>query len=85
MRTIHYDKQEKYTGSTETHVATDTMMDDHFNDSLKLEEGFAASSGVRNETAETGGRVKAPEKRDASIPAITIDKFEEDNAGLADA
>lgn len=85
MRTIHYNSQEKYTGNTETHIATDVMMNENFNSSLKLEEGFAASSGIRNETAETGGRVKAPEKGDASIPAITLAKFEEENSGLADA
>ncbi len=85
MRKINYDEPEKYTGNTEPHIATDVMMEEGFNSSLKLEEGFAASSGIRNETAETGGRVKAPEKGDASIPAITLAKFEEENAGLADA
>lgn len=85
MRTIEYNEQETDSPNTETHIATDVMMNEDFNASLKLEEGFAASSGIRNETAETGGRVKAPEKGDASIPAITIDKFEEENAGLADA
>lgn len=51
---------------------------------LSYEEGFGASSGIRPEVAETGGRAKAPEMQDDAIPDRTPDSLEKENAGLAD-
>jgi hypothetical protein len=85
MRTVKYDDQDKGTGSTETHVATDlAMTKKHGNMQGALEEGFAASDGVRGVTAASGGRVKHPEKGDASIPGPVTDSVENENPGLAD-
>jgi hypothetical protein len=84
MRTIPYNTKEKNTGSTETHVATDTKMDDETYDAQRMEEGFAASDGVRAGTAESGGRVKRPESSDSPFPDRTPLSIEKENPGLAD-
>jgi hypothetical protein len=49
-----------------------------------MQEGFAASSGVSNETAESGGRVPASEEGDESITARVTSPNAHENAGLAD-
>lgn len=85
MRRRDYDTMyDENSGGTETHLATDVKMDrvTHYIDAeTSYEEGFASASGVRNETAESGGRLKHPEtKDDARVPG----SIEHENAGLAD-
>jgi hypothetical protein len=86
MRTIEYDdKETSDTGSTETHIATDEAMNKKFGNMQRaLEEGFAASNGVRGGTAESDGRVKHPEKSDYSRPNRVTNSIEDENPGLAD-
>jgi hypothetical protein len=86
MRIRDYDTMyDENMGSTAEHVATGTRMQDKvMQQSHVYEEGFAASSGIRNETAETGGRVKHPEVKDHSNRNIAANSIEEENAGLAD-
>lgn len=90
MRKINYNDKPIPTG-TSTHRGVDEQMEE----TVKFEgtsdvtdnsyrEGFAASSGVRNGTAETGGRVRHPETGDDSRPDRTPDSIENENAGLAD-
>ena len=50
----------------------------------RYEEGFGASSGIRPETAETGGRVRTPEMGDDALIDRTPNNLEKENAGLAD-
>ena len=91
MRRIDYNAEES--GNTETHIAVDEKMrnqpaelQDDFQDDL--EEGFASASGVRNETAATGGRVKHPETKDEDrtnrLSHRAPNPVEDENAGLAD-
>lgn len=87
MKTRDYDTiYNDTTGGTETHLAVDEAMQDKNAQAQHVyEEGFAASSGVRQETAETGGRIKHPEMKDDSRPDRVPDSIEEENAGLADS
>jgi hypothetical protein len=79
--------------STDSHLGVDKMIQnslDHGStaDGLtaqQYEEGFGASSGIRPEVAETGGRLKAPEMKDDAIPDRTPNSPEKENAGLADS
>ncbi len=85
MRTIKYEEQDKNTGNTENHIATDESMEKKFgNLQYAYDEGFAASDGVRGETAETDGRVQHPEKGDESRPKRPDGSIENENPGLAD-
>ena len=89
MRTRDYDTMYKETsGGTETHTATDEMIrrnsDQPGLHRQAFEEGFASASGVRGETAETGGRITHPEQFDRSLPERDAPEVEEENAGLAD-
>lgn len=81
MRRIDYGKQE--TASTETHLSVDENLRKRSQNAF--EEGFAASSGVRPETAETGGRVKNPEKKDSALVESTLDAVADENAGLTES
>jgi hypothetical protein len=86
MRKVDYDKLQKSTGSTETQVAVDEAMDKKYgNIQNAYEEGFASAHGVRNETAESSGRVRHPEMADDTRPDRTPDSIEEENPGLADS
>jgi hypothetical protein len=51
---------------------------------LAYEEGFAASDGVRPETAETSGHAKHPETKDDAAVEGPEDSIENENPGLAD-
>ena len=91
MRRVNYDEKPDRTG-TPTHRGVDEQMEEtaRFDGTgdvtgKSYREGFAASSGVRNETAETGGRVRAPEMGDNSRPDRVPNSIEEENAGLADS
>lgn len=84
MRTIKYDEKEKYSGNSETHIATDTHMDTEHYDAQRMEEGFAASDGVRPATAESGGRVKHPETDDKATTENIPESIAKENPGLAD-
>ncbi len=92
MRTIDTTKPDAGS-STETHRGVDEQIEKTLDDGSTADgrveksyrEGFAASSGIRPETAETGGRAKAPEMADDAIPDRTPDSIEKENAGLADS
>ena len=84
MRIIDYDKNEKNTGGSETHVAVDESIEKKFGNERAYEVGFSASDGVRAGTMETDGRVKHPEKGDDTIPKRTPEAIENENPGLAD-
>ena len=85
-RVRDYDAPGEYTGGTDTHLAVDDAIRNESN--TALEEGFAAASGVRNETAETGGRIKHPETKDEEYTKRDTHQapnpVDEENAGLAD-
>ena len=88
----HAQQKKTAASGTETHLGVDQQIEKTLQDgssdagsiALSYREGFAASSGIRPETAETGGRAKAPEMKDDVIPDRTPDSIEEENAGLAD-
>ena len=87
MRTIDYDAKDA--ASTENHLSVDAQIEeviDHAGgqQDLALREGFAASSGIRPESAETGGRIDHPEMLDDTMPDPVPDIIEEENPGLAD-
>jgi hypothetical protein len=85
MRKVKYEDQEKGTGGTETHLATDQVIKGNSSyPSQAMEEGFAASDGVRGVTSASGGRVKHPEKDDASLNDPVPESIEDENPGLAD-
>lgn len=91
MKHRDYDTMyDETTGNTDTHLAVDSQMKKSIakgstsEDRLEYEEGFAAASGVRPETAATGGRIKHPETKDASNPDPVPSSIEKENAGLAD-
>lgn len=72
------------TGNTETHIAVDERLENE--DLLAFEEGFAAASGIRPETAESGGRIKHPEDKDSALnEGRVVSHIEEEDAGLADS
>jgi hypothetical protein len=85
MRRIDYDQKDKNTGNTENLIAVDQPVEKEFGNMQRAyEEGFAASDGVRGETAETNGRVKHPEKGDASSTRHAEGGIDDENPGLAD-
>lgn len=77
---------------TSNHLGVDEMIEESLQEGSSAdgriakiyEEGFAASSGVRSETADSGGRIKAPEMKDDALSDRTADSLEKENAGLAD-
>ena len=74
----------KNTGSTETHIAVDEQLESE--DPRAYVEGFASASGIRPETAESGGRIKHPEDRDAPQVEGQLDNMlDEENARLANS
>ena len=88
MRKIDYD--EKDTASTENHLSVDTEMKEVIDHPGSIQdhafvEGFAASSGVRQESAETGGRLDHTEILDELLPDSEPMPVDEENAGLADS
>lgn len=85
MRKIRYESEDS--PNTDNHLSVDTQMElviDHPESNQRsraLSEGFAASSGIRPETAESGGTLKHPETKDGVRSLSSVDK---ENAGLAD-
>lgn len=65
MPTRNYDDKES--ASTETHLSVDEKIRRSESESTSYEEGFATESGVRPETAESGGRIRHPEDKDAAL------------------
>lgn len=92
MRHVEYNDTPEPTG-TATHRGVDEVVKESVDrgsssdgDVAKLfREGFGASSGVQQETAESGGRIASPEMKDDSIPDRTPNSVEKENAGLADS
>lgn len=85
MRKRDYDTMyKKSTGGTGNQLAVDDEIKESEFESIAYEEGFASASGVRPETAETGGRVRYPETKDAARPDPVPLSIEKENAGLAD-
>lgn len=84
-RVIDYDQKDS--PNTDTHLSVDTKIRTDLENpatSPAFEEGFAASSGVRPQAAETGGRIKDEETLDDTDPDRVIDATEIEIAGLAD-
>ena len=81
------DYEQSDTPSTETHRSVDQQIAQDLATpaSASMREGFAASSGIRPETAETHGGIRAPEMKDDSKPDRVPDSIEKENAGLADS
>lgn len=74
----------KDAAGSETHMAVDDKMKRGYTPET-MREGYGAASGVRPETAETGGRAKHPESEDGSLtPERKSNHIEDENAGLAD-
>ncbi len=86
------------TGNSGNHIAADEMIRRRNNlqdnrtgyqegGSLRdaYEESFASASGVRGQTAETGGRIRHPETGDQLRPDPMPSQLEQENAGLADS
>jgi hypothetical protein len=86
MRRIDYDAPDKNTGNTENQIATDeSMVKKYGNLGRAYQEGFAASSGVRGQTAETDGGETHPETADEPSVRRIAKSVESENAGLADS
>lgn len=87
MRVIDYDAKDS--ASTENHLSVDAQMEEVIDhpggeQDLALREGFAASSGIRPESAETGGQLDHPETLDDPTPEPVSVAADEENSGLAD-
>jgi len=84
MKKRDYDTMyDKYTGNTETRIATDEHM--ALEDANIYEEGFASASGVRADTASSGGRIRHSEEGDAPYTEGRVDTLiDDENSGLAD-
>lgn len=85
-RMVEYDEHDS--PSTETHLSVDEKIRTDLENpatTTAYEEGFDASSGIRPESAETGGRIKAPEMKDDPKNDRTPDSIERENSGLADS
>ncbi|MEJ0010373.1 MAG: hypothetical protein WDN72_07650 [Alphaproteobacteria bacterium] len=85
MRHVNYSDKKDHAG-TATHRAVDDAISPRDNGELQeqYEEGFASASGVSNETAESGGRIRHPEAQDKARPDGVPAQLEDENAGLAD-
>ncbi len=92
MRHIDTTKPDQGSG-TATHRGVDEMIEESLRDGSSADglvnqsyrEGFAASSGIRPESAETGGKAFAPESKDSNGTGRTVNSVEKENAGLADS
>lgn len=84
-RVVEYDQTDQ--PSTATHLSVDQKIDLDLRTPAQasMREGFAASSGIRPEVAETGGRVKNPQMKDDMADDRVPDSIEKQNAGLADS
>ena len=83
----HVPYEETQSPNTDTHLAVDEKIrtDQQRLARPAMREGFAASSGVLNEVAETGGRAKNSALKDDPRPDRTPDDLEKEHSGLADA
>jgi len=74
------------TAGTETHLSVDDKiaLDLSTPAQAAMREGFAASYGIRQETAETGGRVRQGQTPDRLKDDPTPASLRNENAGLAD-
>lgn len=77
MRTIDYNTKEST--NIATHLAVDEKIRISEGDALAYEEGFATESGVRPETAESGGRIRHPEDKDAALLKSADELLEEES------
>jgi hypothetical protein len=91
MKHRDYDTMyDETTGNTDTHVAVDTKMKTTIKlgstkgDRNAYEEGFASASGIRPDTAASGGHIRHPESKDAPAIDPVPKSIEEENPGLAD-
>lgn len=85
MRSVKSDNHPR--PSTDNHLSVDATIEqnEHTYPPRAMREGFAASSGIRPETAETGGRRPYPEMEDESHPDRVPPSIEKENAGLAES
>lgn len=82
---VEYDQKERT--STETHLSVSDKIDLDLSTPAQtaMREGFAASSGIRQEAAETGGRIKNGQMKDDPKNDRVPDSIEKQNSGLADS
>ncbi len=72
------------TSNTETQEGVDERIRQGYSRSA-MEEGFGAASGVRPDTASSGGHVLHPETKDGARNTGKVpNHFEDENEGLAD-
>ncbi len=87
IRHVEYDDTPDH-ASTGDHLSVDDKIrDDQANPgtTTAFKEGFAASSGIRPEAAESGGRLDSEEMNDDPRTTRAPDTAEKENAGLADS
>lgn len=84
-KVIDYDAADS--ASTENHLSVDDKIRSDLNSPAQpaMREGFAASSGIRPEAAESGGRIKNGQMKDDSQGDRVPDSIEKQNSGLADS
>ena len=73
------------TANTQTRLSVDEKIRQGYTRNA-MEEGFGAASGVRPETAASGGMVTAEENGDEARKTGKVpNHFENENSGLADS
>lgn len=69
---------------TDSSISVDKKMKQGYTSSA-MEEGFSSASGVRPDTASSGGRVSHPETKDCAHQTGKVpNHLDEENEGLAD-
>ncbi len=71
--------------NTQTHLGVDEKIRQGYTKGA-MEEGFGAASGVRPETASSGGKITNDENGDGALQTGKVpNHFEDENSGLADS
>ena len=73
------------TTNTQTHMSVDEKMREGYTKGA-MEAGFGAASGVRPETAASGGRITREENKDGTHGTGKVpNHLDDENSGLADS
>ena len=70
------------TGNTETHLSVEEKIKQGYTE-RSMNEGFAAASGVRPETASSGGKITHPERGDRALNTGRVDNHLEDDDNIS--
>ena len=77
-------KNNNGTANTQTHIGVDQHIKQGYTKAA-MEEGFGSASGVRPETASSGGHILHPETADGPRNTGKVpNHLDEENEGLAD-